>query len=132
MVDRHTNTHMETKSKYFNFVSVCVFVCLSTMISSIFGKSSHCPFPYVVLFVLSFPCGLKRVILCQISQSLFLWDFILWEQALYLNTVKHHIIGWELTVEIYNESIWIENGRNIARNNCLQVSKLPKLEVTDL
>ena len=29
-------------------------------------------------------------------------------------------------------SIWIENGRNIARNNCLQVSKLPKLEVTDL
>ena len=30
------------------------------------------------------------------------------------------------------KSIWIENGRNIARNNCLQVSKLPKLAVTDL
>ena len=29
------------------------------------------------------------------------------------------------------QSIWIENGRNITRNNCLQVSKLPKLEVTD-
>jgi hypothetical protein len=28
-------------------------------------------------------------------------------------------------------SIWIENWRNIARNNCLLVSKLPKLEVTD-
>ena len=27
--------------------------------------------------------------------------------------------------------ISIENGQNIARNNCLQVSKLPKLEVTD-
>ena len=33
-------------SKYFNFVSVCVFVCLSTVISSIFGKSSHFHFPY--------------------------------------------------------------------------------------
>ena len=30
------------------------------------------------------------------------------------------------------QSIWIENGRNIARINCLQVSKLPKLEVTVL
>ena len=29
---------------------VCVvFVCLSTVISSIFGKSSHFPFPYFVL-----------------------------------------------------------------------------------
>ena len=35
-------------SKYFDFVSLCVFVCLSTVISSIFGKSSHFPFPYFV------------------------------------------------------------------------------------
>ena len=27
--------------------------------------------------------------------------------------------------------IWIENGQNIARNNCLQISKLPLLEFTD-
>ena len=39
-------------SKYFDFVSMCVFVCLSTLISSIFGKSSHFPFPYFVFFVL--------------------------------------------------------------------------------
>ena len=38
--------------KYFDFVSVCVFVCLSTVISSIFGKSSHFPFSYFVLFIL--------------------------------------------------------------------------------
>ena len=36
-------------SKYFNFVSVCVFVCLSTVNSSILSKSSHFPFPYFVL-----------------------------------------------------------------------------------
>ena len=81
MVDRHTNTHTETKLKYFDrqgclyqseevltyirsllidkeghpyplkyfdFVSVCMFVCLSTMISSIFDKSSHFPFAYFV------------------------------------------------------------------------------------
>ena len=98
MVDRHTNTHMETKlkyfdghsrpsqseenecmlaydkdgiilvmcshtfhpccvftyicSKYFDFVSMCVFVCLSTVNSSIFGQSSHFAFPYFVLFIL--------------------------------------------------------------------------------
>jgi hypothetical protein len=47
-------------SKYFDFVSVCVFVCLSTVNSSIFGKSSHFPFPYFVLvychFLMSFLC----------------------------------------------------------------------------
>ena len=45
------------------------------------------------------------------------------------------VIVWikkELIELINFESIWIENGQNIARNNCLQVSKLPKLEVTDL
>ena len=31
----------------------------------------------------------------------------------------------------WRQLIWIENGRNIARNNCLLGSKLPKLEVTD-
>ena len=31
----------------------------------------------------------------------------------------------------HKQSIWIENGRSIARNNCLQVSKLPYLEVTE-
>ena len=31
-----------------------VFVCLSTMISSIFGKSFHFSFPYFVLFVLRY------------------------------------------------------------------------------
>jgi len=30
----------------------CVFLYLSTVISSIFGKSFHFPFPYFVLFVL--------------------------------------------------------------------------------
>ena len=35
-------------SKYFDFV----FVCLSTVISSIFGKSFHFLFPYFVLFIL--------------------------------------------------------------------------------
>ena len=44
--------------KYFDFVSVCVFVWLSTVISSIFGKSFHFPFPYFVFLVLSFPRGL--------------------------------------------------------------------------
>jgi hypothetical protein len=41
-------------SKYFNFISVCVFMCLSTVNSSIFGKSSHFSFPYFVLFVLQY------------------------------------------------------------------------------
>ena len=31
-------------SKYFDFVSICVFMCLS----SIFGKRFHFPFPYFV------------------------------------------------------------------------------------
>ena len=70
-MDRHTNTHAETKSKYFNVCvlfwlrrmavsveifrfcfRVCVRTCLSTVNSSIFGKSSHFSFPYFVLFVL--------------------------------------------------------------------------------
>ena len=37
-------------------------VCLSTVISSIFGKSSHFPFPYFVLFVLwYFPFQVVRL-----------------------------------------------------------------------
>ena len=43
--------------KIFQFcfhVCVCVCMCLSTVISSIFGKSSHFPFPYFVLFVLRY------------------------------------------------------------------------------
>ena len=35
--------------KYFEFDSVCVFECVSSVISSIFGKSSHFPFRYYVL-----------------------------------------------------------------------------------
>jgi hypothetical protein len=30
----------------------CVFVCLSTAISSIFGKSFHFPFPYFEFYIL--------------------------------------------------------------------------------
>ena len=37
-------------SKYFDFVSVCVFVCLSTVNSSIFGGSSRFPFPYFIWY----------------------------------------------------------------------------------
>ena len=54
-ISTDTNTHMETKSKYyFDFISMCVFVCLSAVNSSIFGKSSHFPFPYFVLLVLRY------------------------------------------------------------------------------
>ena len=28
---------------------MCVFVCVSTVLSSVFGKSSHFPFPYFML-----------------------------------------------------------------------------------
>ena len=41
------NSYQKLKT-YFNFVSVCVFVCLSTVISSIFGKSFHFPVSYFV------------------------------------------------------------------------------------
>ena len=39
-------------SKYFDFVSMRVFMCLSTVISSIFGKSFHFPFPYFVIVIM--------------------------------------------------------------------------------
>ena len=39
-------------SKHFDFVSVCVFVCQSTMNSSIFGKNSLFPFPYLVQLII--------------------------------------------------------------------------------
>ena len=52
--DKDGVTRVTYPSKYFNFVSVCVFVCLSSVISSIFGKSFHFPFPYFVLFVLRY------------------------------------------------------------------------------
>ena len=74
-MDRYTNIHMETKSKYFNFVSVCVFVCLSTVISSIFGKSSHFPFPYFVLFVLRyFPFHVVSLCIFSLNSCLCLFQ----------------------------------------------------------
>ena len=56
-------------SNSFDFVSVCLFVCLSTVISSIFGKSSHFPVPYFVLFILRyFPFHVARINLAMLAK----------------------------------------------------------------
>ena len=68
-------------SKYFDFVSVCVFVCLFTMNSSIFGKSSHFPFPYFVLFWLYLHfLHLNRNILKFVSLQMYLAIYICFVQ----------------------------------------------------
>ena len=85
-------------------------------------------------------------------------ELMIWEK-IFIHKHAHHIMNFEIPPEsslikkyvsrppdsssiaptsntamrdVTLQSIWIENGLNIARNNCLQVSKLPKLEVTDL
>ena len=98
-VDRHTNTHTlvtpslscaqihslssdwerwPCPSKYFDFISVCVFVCLPTVISSIFGKSSHFPFPYFVLFELRyFSSTWSNIASCAI----WLWNMVTYNKG---------------------------------------------------
>jgi len=44
----------EHTTKMASILFPYVFVCLSTAISSIFGKSFYFPFPYFVLFVLRY------------------------------------------------------------------------------
>ena len=55
---RWTGTRTYTRKQNQNILILfpCVFVCLSTVNSSIFGKNSHFPFLYFVLFVLWYFC----------------------------------------------------------------------------
>ena len=102
--------------KYFKFPCAC-----PTVISSIFGKNFHFPFPYFFVHIM---CVSHYEFEVPPENSL-IKKYI----CRSLDCASMPSTSIAKTLDTIHQSIWIENRWNIALNNCLQGKKITRINV---